>query len=179
MAQSPNVRGLHRQARFDYHPWRQCSLHGLNLHVFRGLPQEVTFRSHMPSSSQKVKSGMGNPDWNVSMVDIHLLKLLWVYCPACRSEGMGPSRQTDGQSNPNKWLASRKIWSAEKLETLPACTKPRTSHHWSSGGVRSPKRSAGQSSLKGRARAIVNQTNVGRVSKATLPKLLRDGVGRI
>ena len=24
---------------------------------------------------------MGNPDWNVSMVDIHLLKLLWVYCP--------------------------------------------------------------------------------------------------
>ena len=30
---------------------------------------------------QKVKSGMGNPDWNVSMVDIHLRKLLWVYCP--------------------------------------------------------------------------------------------------
>ena len=30
---------------------------------------------------QKVKSGMGNPDWNVSMVDIHIRKLLWVYCP--------------------------------------------------------------------------------------------------
>ena len=30
---------------------------------------------------QKVKSGMGRPDWNVSMVDIHLRKLLWVYCP--------------------------------------------------------------------------------------------------
>ena len=30
---------------------------------------------------QKVKSGMGSPDWNVSMVDIHLQKLLWVYCP--------------------------------------------------------------------------------------------------
>ena len=30
---------------------------------------------------QKVKSGMGSPDWNVSMVDIHLRKLLWVYCP--------------------------------------------------------------------------------------------------
>ena len=29
----------------------------------------------------KVKSGMGSPDWNVSMVDIHLQKLLWVYCP--------------------------------------------------------------------------------------------------
>jgi len=30
---------------------------------------------------QKVKSGMESPDWNVSMVDIHLQKLLWVYCP--------------------------------------------------------------------------------------------------
>ena len=27
---------------------------------------------------QKVKSGMGSSDWNVSMVDIHLRKLLWV-----------------------------------------------------------------------------------------------------
>ena len=24
---------------------------------------------------------MGSPDWNVSMVDIHLRKFLWVYCP--------------------------------------------------------------------------------------------------
>ena len=24
---------------------------------------------------------MGSPDWNESMVDIHLRKLLWVYCP--------------------------------------------------------------------------------------------------
>ena len=52
-----------------------------------GLPQEVTVRPHRPSSSlstsllQKVRSGMGSPDWNVSMVDIHLRKLLWVYCP--------------------------------------------------------------------------------------------------
>ena len=30
---------------------------------------------------QKVKSGMGSPDWNVSIVDIHLRKLMWVYCP--------------------------------------------------------------------------------------------------
>ena len=29
----------------------------------------------------EVKSGMGSPDWNVSMVDIHLRKLLWVHCP--------------------------------------------------------------------------------------------------
>ena len=33
------------------------------------------------SLPQKVNSGMGSPDWNVSMVDIHLGKLLWVDCP--------------------------------------------------------------------------------------------------
>ena len=38
---------------------------------------------------EKVKSGLGSPDWNMSMVDIHLRKLLWVYCPGrtCRSKG--------------------------------------------------------------------------------------------
>ena len=39
--------------------------------------------------------------------------------------------------------------------------------------------SARGSSLTGRERAIVNQTNIGTVSKATLGKLLRDGVERI
>ena len=39
--------------------------------------------------------------------------------------------------------------------------------------------SARLSSLKGRERAIVNQTNTGTVSKATLEKLLRDGLDSI
>ena len=30
---------------------------------------------------QKVKNRIGSPVWNVSMVDILLPKLLWVYCP--------------------------------------------------------------------------------------------------
>ena len=30
---------------------------------------------------QKVKSGMGSADWNVSMVDTHLRNYLWVYRP--------------------------------------------------------------------------------------------------
>ena len=52
-----------------------------------GLPQEVTVRPHAiiltysMSLLQQVKSGMGSPDWNVSMVNIHLQKLLWVYYP--------------------------------------------------------------------------------------------------
>ena len=39
--------------------------------------------------------------------------------------------------------------------------------------------SARRSSLKGQERAIVSQTNIGTVSKATLGKLLRDRVERI
>ena len=52
-------------------------------------------------------------------------------------------------------------------------TKSKNIHHIDSvekiggGGVR-------QSSLRGRERAIVNQTNIGTVSKATLGKLLRE-----
>ena len=45
------------------------------------------------------------------------------------------------------------------------------------GGVE--RGSARRSYLKGRERAIVSQTNTGTVSKATLGKLLRDGVERI
>ena len=39
--------------------------------------------------------------------------------------------------------------------------------------------SARRSSLKGRKRAVVNQTNTGTVSKATFGKFLRDVVERI
>ena len=57
---------------------------------------------------------------------------------------------------------SRKIWSVEDLETLPAGSKPRTSHHRSPGGERRRKKgSARRSSLKGRERVFVNQTNIG------------------
>ena len=70
--------------------------------------------------------------------------------------------------------------SVEELETLPVGTKPSTAHHRSPGGERGVERgSARRSSLKGRERAIVSQANVGTVSKATLGKLLRDGVERI
>ena len=43
-----------------------------------------------------------------------------------------------------------------------------TSQHRSPGGERRGKRSARRSSMKGRERAIVNQTNIGTVLKAPL-----------
>ena len=60
-----------------------------------------------------------------------------------------------GHSNHHKWLASGKILNVEKLETLPADTKPRTSHHRSPGGG-VERGSVRRSSLKGREGAIVN-----------------------
>ena len=39
-----------------------------------------------------------------------------------------------GISNQHRRVASRKIWSVEELQTLPASTKPRTPHHRSPGG---------------------------------------------
>ena len=57
--------------------------------------------------------------------------------------------------------------SVEKLETLPAGTKPRTSHHRSPGGERRKKRKRWTIFLE---RDIVNQTNTETVSKVTLGK---------
>ena len=48
--------------------------------------------------------------------------------------------QTGRQNNHCKWLASRKIWSVEELETLYAGTESRTLHHRSSGGERRGKK---------------------------------------
>ena len=48
----------------------------------------------------------------------------------CRSLRKWQGRSTGGQlSNHHRRVASRKIWSVEKLETLSAGTKPRISHH--------------------------------------------------
>ena len=56
------------------------------LFVKAGLPQEGDSQTthdiiltDAMSLLQKVKSGMGSPDWNVLMVDIHLRTLLCVY----------------------------------------------------------------------------------------------------
>ena len=120
------------------------------------------------SLPQKVKKEIGlSPDWNSRHP---LSKVPW----ACRGEGKRPSRQTGGKSISYKWLASRKIWSVEELETLPAGTKPRTSI-----ALRRERGSARRSSLNVRERAIVSQTNIRTVSKATLEKRLRDRAERI
>ena len=98
---------------------------------------------HQPHrlSELATKSGIEGRDWNVSIVDIHLQKLLWLYHRG--DAGLRGNVRADrlaGKINHHKLLASWKLWSVEELETLSLSTKPMTSHHWSSGGERHGKR---------------------------------------
>ena len=129
---------------------------------------------------QKVKSGMGSPDWNVSMVDIHLPKLRWVYCPG--HAGVKGNDRADRLAGKATLTSGLLLGTSEVLRSLRYYLRAQSQGHHTiyrleERGVE--RGSARRSSLKGRQRAIVNQTNIGTVSKATLGKLLRDGVQRI
>ena len=110
-------------------------------------------------SELATKSGMGSPDRNVLMVDIHLRNLLWVSCPG-HAGVMGNDRKdtTGGQSN-------------------HVGTKPRTSHHRLPRGERRGKKALDDLPWKDE-RGPSSITNTKTVSKATLGKLLRNRVGR-
>jgi len=83
-------------------------------------------------------------------------KLTAVFHTAC-----GVSITSGLQSNHHTWFVTRKVRNVEELETLPAGTKPRTSHYQSLEERGMERGSARQSSLKGRERAIVRPTNIG------------------
>ena len=110
-----------------------------------GLPWEVTeYTHHHPHKLNKLATKGGKWNGKLRLVCVNLqhppLKtpvdvLLWIY----QSQGKWPSRQTDGQSNHQKWLVSQ-VLSVEELEMISAGTRPRTLHHGSPGGKRHGKR---------------------------------------
>ena len=127
---------------------RGRSDHGSNTNsnmVFYTQSDQTRHRPHRfneAATLKKVKSGMGSPDWHVSMTNLHLRKLSWVYCLGhagvkgnspridCREQLMQPTQVARVSGDLKR----------EELETLPAGTKPRTSHHRSPGGDRRGKR---------------------------------------
>ena len=123
---------------------------------------------------------MGNPDWNVSMGDIHLRKLLWVYWPG--HAGVKGNDRADRLASKASLTSGLLLGRSEVVRSLrhylrAQCRGYHTVDRLEERGVESG--SARLSSLKGRERAIVSQTNIGTVSKATLGKCLRDGLERI
>jgi hypothetical protein len=117
---------------------------------------------------------MGNPDWHVSMFE----KSMLVYCPGHAGvKGNDRADRLAGKATITGGLRLGRSEVARSMETLPAGTKPRTSHQGSPGGERRRKRKRSTIFLeRTRERAIVNQTNIGTVSRATLGKFLRDRV---
>ena len=132
------------------------------------------------SSLQKVKNGMGSPDWNASMVDIHLQKLLWVYCSGhAGMKGKDRAHRLAGKATLTSGLL---LGRSGVLRSLTHYVRTQSQGHHTIGRLKEKcleRGSARRSSFKGRHRAIVSQTDIGSVSKATLGKLLRDGVERI
>jgi len=129
---------------------------------------------------QKVKSGMGSSDWDVSMVDIHLRKLMWMNYPG-HAGGKGHGR-ADGLARKVPFTSGLLLRISEVLRSLRHYLRAQSQGHHAIDRLKErvvERGSARRSSLKGRERAIVNQTNTGTVSKATLGKFLRDGVERI
>ena len=110
---------------------------------------------------------MGSPDWNVSMVDIHLRKLQWVYCPVHGHAGVKGNDRADrlaGKVAPTSGLLHGRyevLWSLRhylRAQSQGQHTIDRLE------GKRRGKR-LDDLPLKGRERAIVSQTNTGTVSQ--------------
>ena len=158
----------------------EAGTHALRWIASRGGSQttQAIILTDSMSLLQKVKNGMGSPDRNVSMVDIHLRKLLWVYCPG-HAGVKGNDRANSLAGNATITNGSR-LRRAELLRSLRHYQRAQsqelhTTDRLNEKGVK--KGSARRSSMKGQERTIVNQTNTGTVPKATSGKTSdrRDG----
>ena len=115
---------------------------------------------------QKVESGTESPDWNVSAVDTHLQKLPWVYCPG--HAGVKGNEEADRLAGKAALTSGLLLGRSEVLRSLRHYLRAQSPGHHTRLEERGVERgSARRSSLKGRERAVVNQTNIGTVSKAT------------
>ena len=89
-------------------------------------------------------NGKPSPDWNVSMVDIHLRKLPWVpiYCPG--HAGVKGNDRGDTLAGKATLTSGLLLGRSEVLRSLrhylQAQSQARTSHHRSPGGERRGKR---------------------------------------
>ena len=121
----------------------------------------------------------GSPDWNMSMVDIPLQNPMWVYCTG--HAAVKGNDRTDRLAGKATITSGSHLGRCEVLRNLRHYLRAQSQRHHTIDrlGERGVERGgARRSSLTGRERAIVSQTNIGTVSKATLGKLLRDGVGK-
>ena len=129
------------------------------------------------------RSGMGSLDWHVSLLsmpDIHLRRILWMYC--ARHAGVKGSDRADRLAGKATITGGLRLRRSKVLKSLRHYLRAQsqghhTINHLDERGVE--RGNTQRSSLRGHESAFINQTNIGTVSRATLGKLLRNGVERI
>ena len=137
--------------------------HALCCIASRGQTTHAIILTDSMSLLQKVKSGMGSPDRNVSMVDIHIRKLLWVCCPG--HAGVKGNDRADTLAGKATLSCSLLLGRAEVLRSLRHYLRAQSQGSYTNDHLeekRTERRSARRSSLKGRERAIVKRTDIGR-----------------
>ena len=98
-------------------------------------------------------------------------KLLWVYCPG--NAGVMGNDRADRLAGKATLTGGLRLERSEVLRSLRLYLRTQSQGHHTVDRLEErgvERGSARRSSLKGRERAIVNQTNIGTVSKATLGK---------
>ena len=126
-----------------------------------------------------MKSGMGRPDWNVPMVDIHLPKLLGMNCPG--HAGVKGDDRADRLAAKATHTSGLFLRSSEVLRSLRHCLRAQSQGHHTIGrqeerGVE--RGSARRSSLKGREGHHRSDEHWSRF-KGNVGNILRGGVERI
>ena len=177
--------GLHCQAKFDYHPWRLSGLYGLSLQLDNGggsshlcPPLDCLKRwqsdhtCHRPHRFNELatKSEKWNGKPRLACVDgLHPPSILWVYCPG--HAGAKGNDRADRLTGKATLASGLLLGRPEVLRSLRHYLRAQSQGHHTTDRLEErgvERGSARRSSLKGRERAIVNLTNIGTVSKATL-----------
>ena len=123
---------------------------------------------------------MGCPDWHTAMHSLRLQRLLWIYSPG--NAGVSGNERTDRLASTADITSALQLGRAEVLRGLRNFLNTNRPKHHSTDRLKKrgvEKGSCRHSTLQGRERSVFNQANIGTVSRATVGRLLRNGVERV
>ena len=130
---------------------------------------------------QKVKAGMIRSEWLDPLKRIRLKDITWMYCPG--HAGVKGNERADRLAGSATIQEGLLLGKSEVLRQLRKALQARDqAHHHSIDRLQERgvhKGSGRWLALRGRDRAIFNQTSIGTISRTTLNKLLKDGAERI
>ena len=133
------------------------------------------------SMLQKVRTGQIHSEWLPSLQRTTVNAITWMYCPG--HAGVRGNEQADSLASTGDIREGLTLGKTEVLRELRQTLKarmPPAHHSVERLQERGIERGSGRrSTLRGRERAVVNQTDIGTISVSTLGRLLREGEERI